>query len=143
MPRARFWVLTIPAARFAALTGHPPPRDLTDRGGSDVVVGCVALRGALDDAASWTARTAELLRMCAHPAIRRAGIATLLLGCLEAWAVSAGYTTLRLTTLAHMAAAVQLYTARGFIPTGSERQAYAETIIEKRHFEKPLSAPPA
>ena len=58
--------------------------------------------------------TAELERMVVHPALRRCGAASLLLGQAEAWCAAHGYKRLVLSTLASMKPGLALYQRRGF-----------------------------
>lgn len=133
-PRTRFWVATVPAAVFKTLTGET----IEPLFGADgtAVIGSVAVQpiaSAVD--------VGEVMRMCAHPGIRRSGIASIMLSHLETWAASVGYKTLRLTTLAHMTAAVEFYKSRGYKLTTVTRKNYADAVIELSEFEKTLVAP--
>jgi putative acetyltransferase len=83
-------------------------------------VGCVALRG-LDDG------ICEMKRLYVRPEARGTGAGTLLTDAIIAEARAAGYTRMRLDTIAPiMERAVSLYRRRGFV----EIPAYAENPIE-------------
>ena len=157
LPRCRFWVAT------AAPPPSPPPPvvDATASGGGGgptellacldgegrILVGCVAVlpyvgqhAASATQGSNATTTTAELQRMACHPCMRRCGLASTLLSHAEAWAAASYFTVLHLSTLASMAPALGLYTARGYSRTGeSERQFHGHTlrIVE---FEKALTA---
>lgn len=125
-PRTRFWIITIPVEIFKTLTNINPLLS-----GGDAVIGSVAVQ-PIDET------TGEVVRMCAHPKIRRAGIASILLSYLENWAKTVGYQTLRLTTLAHMTAAMEFYKSRDYKLINVKQKEYAGTTIELSEFEKSL-----
>ena len=73
----------------------------------NIPVGCGALRPYTED-------TIEIKRMFVHHAHRRKGIAILLLGELEKWAVESGYTSAILETGIKQTAAISLYKRAGY-----------------------------
>lgn len=151
------------SAPAAAPAIHPGLAPYVDGSGSVVVIGCVAVVPAMSkDATSAgngggedsdggydtdaaltsdprTTRTCELQRMCVHPRLRRAGLASALLRHSEEWASASGYRTVRLSTLASMGPAMGLYRARGYAqtgPEGGEPVAYHGSVINLVSFEK-------
>lgn len=171
LPRCQFWVATVSRADYASLaasvaaaeasTGSAsaaaastpaavPDAALVDAEGN-VVVGCVGIKprikssdGTSAIAAALTQAHAELLRMCSHPALRRCGIASLLLGQLERWAIRAQYSHIHLETMMSMTAAVSLYKRLGYectSPPGGTVKSYYGDAIHSLEFVKRL--PPA
>lgn len=57
--------------------------------------------------------------MCVDGAVRRHGVASVLIRHLEAWAAAQGFQTVCLSTLATMRHAVSLYPTQGFAYVGS------------------------
>jgi ribosomal protein S18 acetylase RimI-like enzyme len=65
-----------------------------------------------------TGATASLLSMWVAPEARRRGVGTALLDAAIAWTRARGFTRLRLEVVDDNTAAVELYTRKGFQPTG-------------------------
>ena len=82
---------------------------LLARDASGEAVGCGALRHLGGEAA-------EIKRMYVAPAHRGRGVSRLVLGALEAQALSQGWTVLRLETGPLQAEAIGLYTSAGYAP---------------------------
>jgi len=110
------------AEELATLPGaYAPPRGglwlAHALGGSHAPLGCVALRELahdLDGAA--LAGVAELKRLYVAPAARGSGLGRRLAAVALDHARAAGYRTVKLDTLAQMAAARTLYASMGFRP---------------------------
>lgn len=185
VPRGGLWVATVSRAEFGARSGGADPEPvllLADAdGAAEVVVGCVALvpwheapleggAPAASDSGGGGGGACELQRMCAHPALRRSGIATALIDLVEkrcvgtaargsgAWgeaqppplpcdccsAARLGYSHVQLTTLATMAPAVGLYAARGYTqvgPPGGTPVEFHGHVIYRTAFFKRLQQP--
>ena len=146
VPRAGFWVATLAPADFVRATGGtPPPPALLLPGGGGVLVACAGLKPyvdgqAADAAAAAAAATAELLRLCVLPTLRRCGAAAALTGHIEAWARRAGYSRVRLTTQTDMVAAQRLYERRGYAHAGTVTKSYHGDLISLIDYEKELGA---
>jgi len=78
--------------------------------------------------------------------VRRGGVATAMMRHIEAWAVRAGYTKLRLTTQTNLIAAQHLYARMGYAnisPPGGVQKSYHGDLVCLIDFEKDLTAPAA
>lgn len=122
-------------AELATLPGaYAPPRGalLVARSGNEAA-GCIALRPL-------EGGEAEIKRLYVRPTARGTGLGERLVRAVSDRALDAGYTALRLDTLASMEAAMRLYARLGFVETAPYHSA---TRPGMRFFRKPLEARPA
>jgi ribosomal protein S18 acetylase RimI-like enzyme len=144
VPRAGFWLATVSPADYQGLTGHAAAPGQRDAAGQ-VLIGCAGLKPwvAGQTTAASESKTGELLRVAVHPDVRRGGVATAMMRHIEAWAVRAGYTKLRLTTQTNLIAAQHLYARMGYAnisPPGGVQKSYHGDLVCLIDFEKDLTA---
>jgi GNAT superfamily N-acetyltransferase len=142
-PRTKFWVLTIAKADFDKCSSVPAAPHLVLPDGR-VLVGCVAVKPRQDGhanslAGAWTSKTGELIRLCAHPGIRRCGIGSVLVRHLESWARRAGFDVMMLETTGHMPGAMTLYENLGYVMVSSTEKAYHGDLFQSKLYSKQLS----
>lgn len=164
VPRAGFWVALVAAGDFAAMAGKPASPELTAAADGMVIIGCAGLKPVPDprnrrntaaaaggagvppgaQGAIADSDTGELVRMCVHPEIRRAGVAAAIMRYVEAWARTADFARVKLTTDATMGAAQRLYSSCGFVevsPPGGVHKTFHGDLLTLIEFEKELTEP--
>jgi ribosomal protein S18 acetylase RimI-like enzyme len=117
-------------AELARLPGDyaPPAGCLLLAESDEVVAGCVALR-------PFAGGVCEMKRLYVRDAYRGRGIGRALAESVIARAIEAGYTAIRLDTIATMTAANALYRSLGFVEIGQYRP---NPIAGARYFELKL-----
>jgi GNAT superfamily N-acetyltransferase len=97
----------------------------------NTAVGCGALR-------PYSEETVELKRMFVHHDHRRKGIAILLLGELERWAIESGFSTAILETGINQTAAIALYKKTGYavIPNYGQYTGIETSVCMSKTLEK-------